>query len=312
MTKVSYKIYIPFSFGIGNPFYKKDLTLRQFSINDVHIKCHFDENGDEEKSYLLVNTYVEEDNIHSVEAIADIKVGNSVQSFFDGLSKAFDNAAFFNIYNGDDFVVPYEFQRENHKSFRPNNDRNKGFNLDDEIMSEAIRYANSKDEYLQQSFFYLKEGEYLADNGRFSNAIIQFAIMVEYIINYPLREKGIIENNGELKKKYYYECKSIYMARLDKSGHIPFTFSRYIYGLSKLGLQMEPEIIEVIYEVYRLRNKLAHGYNIYDALSFCNVIFEHEIVSQHNIWNYIMDISVYMGRVYMFFEDNKEHLKRQY
>lgn len=310
VPKVTYKIYIPFRFGIGNDFYKTKLTLNEFDINDVHIRLHLNASGNEEQCYLIATTQVEEDGIHHIEEISDVKIGKCIQGFFDGLSKALNNAAFFNVFNGDEIVLRYEVQFNGCSSENPAPERNKGFALDDGLINKAIKFASSKEDYLKQAFIYMKEGEYLVDIGRFNGAIIQFAIMVEYLINYQLDKKGMLENNGEYKKKYKIECESEFIKLYPKKKKssdkkdisIPFYFSRYNYGLSKLGLKMNTEFVDTIDITYRLRNKLAHGYGLYIAFKKCNIQYEDEPVTEHNIWSYMMNLCIYMNDIFKFFE----------
>jgi len=311
IPQVTYKIYIPFHFGIGNKFYKTDLTINEFHIDDVHIKMHLDEYGDEENSYLIATTNVEEDGSHHIEDISDAKVGKCVQSFFDGISKGLSNAAFFNVYNGDDFAVAYEVFCDGWSVKTPYRDSNKGYYLDDELVNKAIDFANSKDYFLKQAFIYLKEGEYLVDIGRFNNAIIQFAIMIEYliIINYQLNKKGMLKDNGSYKEPFKSECEFEYYKQYphkNKKGirkndsWIPFYYSKYVYGLKKLGLKMDSDIIEAIDNTYKLRNKLAHGYDIYEAFKICDIVYENEPIAEYNIWMCMVVLSNYMTDVYNF------------
>jgi hypothetical protein len=302
MPQVTYKIYIPFHFGIGNKFYKTELSISEFSIKDVHIKIHLDEFGDVEKSYLIVTTNVEEDGVRDFQDLADSKVGNAVQSFFDGISKGLSNAAFFNVYNGDEFAVGYEMHCNGWGTKTPFHDRNKGYYLDDELVNKAVEFANSDNEYLKQAFIYLKEGEYLVDIGRFSNAIIQFAAMTEYLINYQLKSKSMINDKGEYLQPYRSECQSQW-----GSGKPSFSFKKYIYGLSKLNLIMDPNLIDAIQNTYDLRNKLAHGYALYEAFQECKIDYDGEPVTEFNIWSCMMVVSDYMTGVYNFFVDNFSH-----
>ncbi|MGE5391906.1 MAG: hypothetical protein ACM3PE_12680 [Deltaproteobacteria bacterium] len=299
MSQVTYKIFIPFHFGIGNKFYKTDLTISDFDIKDIHIKMHLDEFGDVEKSYLIVITNVEEDGVHDFEELADSKVGNAVQDFFNGISKGLSNAAFFNVYNGDEFVVGYEMYCNGRGTKTPFKDRNKGYYLDDGLVNKAIEFANSDNEYLKQAFLFLKEGEYLVDIGRFSNAVIQFAAMTEYLIDFQLRDRKMINDRGEYFKRFRTECKS-----KCESGRPSFSFSKYVYGLSQLGLTMEQVLVEAIQNIYDLRNKLAHGYNVFEAFKKCGIEYDNEPVTEFNIWDFMMAVIDHMTGVYNFFAEN--------
>lgn len=227
MPQVTYKIYIPFHFGIGKKFYKTDLTIREFDIRDIHIKMNLHETGDDEKSYLIATTNIEEDGVHEFQDLADSKVGNAVQSFFDGISKGLSNATFFNVYNGNEFTVGYEMYFNGWGTKTPFNDRNKGYDLDDELINKAVEFANSNNGYFKQAFVYLKEGEYLVDIGRFGNAIIQFAAMTEYLINYQLKSRSMINDNGDYLQPYRSKCENQWR----RNGKPSFSFKKYVYGL---------------------------------------------------------------------------------
>lgn len=306
MPQVTYKIYIPFHFGIGNKFYKTDLTISEFDIKDVYINMHLDEFGDAEKSYMIATTNVEEDGVHDFQDLADSKVGNAVQSFFDGISKGLSNVAFFNVYNGDEFAVGYEMHCNGWGTKTPFDDRNKGYYLDDDLINKAVEFANSDNEYLKQGFLYLKAGEYLIDIGRFSNAIIQFAAMTEYLINYQLKDKEFVNAKGYYFETYELECKNQWERISENNiGKKPsFAFSKYVYGLSKLSLTMDQAFIDAIENTYHLRNKLAHGYNVFEAFHECSIDYDNEPVTEFNIWSCMMVISDQMTSVYDFFVDN--------
>jgi hypothetical protein len=299
MSQVTYKIYIPFHFEIGNKFYKTDLTISEFYIKDIHIKMYLDEFGDVEKSYLIATTNVEEDGVHDFEDLADSKVGNAVQNFFDGISKGLSNAAFFNVYNGDEFVVGYEIHCNGWWTKTPFNNRNEGCYLDDDLVNKAIEFANHDNEYLKQAFLYLKEGEYLVDIGRFGNAVIQFAAMTEYLINFQLKNRKMINDKGEYLQPFRTECQSKW-----GNGKTSFAFSKYVYGLDKLNLIMNQVLVDTIGIVYHLRNKLAHGYNIFETFKECEIECDNEPITEYNIWNYMMVISDHMTEVYYFFDEN--------
>lgn len=312
MAQVFYKIYIPFCFGLGNNFNKSDFTINEFDIDDVHIKLHLSEDGNEEHCYLTAVTQVEEDGIHDLYDISDLKIGKRVQDFFDGLSKSFYNAAFFNVFNGDEFVVKYEVLQNGGCLKCPAPARNRGFALDDDVISKAIKFANLEDNYIKQAFTYMKEAEYLVEIGRFNNAIIQFAVMTEYLINYQLNKRGMLKDNGEYKTEYEKECKCEFIKQypekrtsIEKKGcKIPFYFSKYVYGLSRLGLELSPDIIQTIKCNYLLRNKLAHGYDIYEAFRKCDIKYDNEQVSKYNIWVCMMTFCNNMNIVYELFEEH--------
>lgn len=301
IPKVTYKINIPFQFTIGNKFYGTHLTIKEFNIKDVNIKMFLDES--EDKEYLIATTNISEDGVHDLEEIADKKVGTAVQSFFDGISKALSNAAFFSVYNGDKFTIPYEWYCDGLRITTPLNDRNKGYNLDDNIINVAIEFANLNNEYLKQAFLYLNEGEYLVDIGRYSNAIIQFAVMTEYLINYQLERKGMINKSGYLIGTYKDNCCKEWEAHGGKDKP-SFVFSKYIYGLSNFNLRIEDELTSSIDDVYRLRNKLAHGHRIFEAFNKCKIEYDDEAINQYNIWDWMMYMSDSMTGVYNFFADN--------
>lgn len=298
MCEITYKIYLPFYFGVGNSFLNTKLTIKEFKIDDVFIRLTLDEKGDKEKSFLFATTQID-DNQDDIFDKADVKIGKAVQSFFDGLSKAISNAGFFNIFNGDTFLVKYEVFFRGWHTLNPYNDSNNGFALDDEIVSKAIEYANSKNRFIKQAYCFLKEAEYFVDIGRFSSAVIQFAIMTEYLINHVLSNKNIINKDGKLKSHYNEECEEEY--KKIANGRPPFVFQKYVYGLSKLEMKLDDDIIESIDIIYKLRNKLAHGHNTIEAFELCRITYEDEEVTEYNIYNFMVFITNYMTIVYNFF-----------
>lgn len=301
MCGITYKIYLPFNFGVGNSFYGTNLSIKEFKVDDVSINLTLDETGDEEKSFLIATTQVDEDGINDITEIADIKIGKAVQSFFDGLSKALDNAGFFNVFNGEIFLVKYEVYFRGWQSVTPYNDSNKGFYIDDNIVSRAIEYANSKDSFIKQAYFYLKEAEYFVDIGRFSSAIIQFAIMTEHLINHVLFERNIINKDGYLKPFYSKECNERYKGI--SSERPSFAYKKYVYGLSKLEMKLDDEIVNIVDITHKLRNKLAHGHNTFEAFTLCEILYGEHDITEYNIYEFMISVSDYMTRVYNFFSD---------
>ena len=302
MNNIVFKIYIPFEFVVNNDLRK--LTINEFHIQDVHIKLHFDSNKTPENCYILASTKVEENDYFRMINTTEIKIGKLIQSFFDGLSYALSNAAFFNIFNHDDFAVKYEIHYKGDISIIPYTDENKGLLLYDELVIKAINYANSNDEYIKRAFCYMKEGEYFSSIGRYNNSLIQFAVALEYLINYQLKINDLLDSNGNYCDKLYEECKKTFYETYRENVKIPFAYLKYEFGLNKLGFKMDKELIATVDLVYKLRNKLAHGYNLYEAFDMLDIKYNYEKIDELNIYDYMIHIVSNLTEIFNFFKGN--------
>lgn len=302
MTKFTYKIYIPFQYGVGNKFYNTQLTTREFTIDGIDMILNLDESHIVEKCFIQATTFVNE--IEGVELIdvADMKVGSAVQSFFDGLSKGLNNAAFFDVFNGDEFYVNYDVSCNGSTVKNKNGQRNHGYSIDDNLVGKALLYATKKEPFMKQAFLYLNEGEYFVDVGRFSSAIIHYAIMVEYLVNHLLRTRSMLDGGDKLKGSSQKECSDEYIAT-GKSGKPSFSYQKYFFGLNKIGYPIQDDLLEAVDEVYRLRNKIAHGYNILEAFSRTSIKFGDDNINEYNLFDYMARLADEMTGIYNFFSD---------
>ena len=306
MDIIRYKVYIPFEFDLRK-ISKGDTLEKEFDIDGVHIQLVLNKNTKEEDCYIFASTEVDANASFDDEELAEVKIGNAVQLFFDGLSKTYNNNAFFNVFNGEEFIVRHECYLRGCVKKSPARKNYTGMKLDNEYIEQAVCHAKSNDECLKQTFFYMKEGEYLIDIGRYNGAIIQFAVMLEYFINKKLREKGFLKNDDRFKPKYLNECKKTFEAKNPNvNGKMPFSFAKYVYGLSFLGITLDEGLVQSIDEIYTLRNKLAHGYDIFEACGLLGIKFDNEAIAPKNVWTYVICIVSCINEVYELIEEHFE------
>lgn len=170
----------------------------------------------------------------------------------------------------------------------------------------AVSFFDAVNDHLKQAFIYLKEGEYFFEIGRYNSSIIQFAIILEYLIDYQLNLKGMIDEEGKYKKPYIDLCNNLWKKKVGKSNYrIPFSFRKYVYVLSEFGFALDRDVINAIDSVYKTRNKLAHGYDLYETFKIYGItIDDGEPVTEYNVWDCFVIISQYMTKVYNFFVEN--------
>lgn len=265
--------------------------------------------GSVDTSYIIARTYVSKEEKKEVELIdiADMKVGNTVQSFFDGISKSLNNAAFYRVYSGENFHVDYEVSYGSVNIKAPKIDLSSGCFLDDEIIESALIFACKKDKRMKQAFMFLKDGEYFVETGMYSNAILSFVFMTEFLVNCILRENHLLNSRDNFKDKFDKECEDMYKKSHAKTGNPSFAFKKFIYGLSKVELSFPPELIEPINNCYNLRNKLAHGYSILEAFKICNINYEDNEVDEYNILDCMLVIIENTINIYNWFSDFYEN-----
>jgi len=162
--------------------------------------------------------------------------------------------------------------------------------LDDEILNASITFATKDKELIDNAWFLLREAEHLTEIGNYELALINMAIMIEFLITYKL--KDIINDNGYFGTSYSDELKERYK-------NPSFVDKYFRYGLGLIGNQRpSDELLETIDYIYKVRNKLAHGKQLY-TIKF---IKDNEITPYNigEIWN---DLLISVNEIYYFFRD---------
>lgn len=117
-VKVTWIVDLPLKFLNRNDFKKTKLTKENFFINDVYVeliiqsgtgiidkvKIEYFEEYDE--NYLPL--YEHTDYMGDFHDIVSYKAGTAMQNFFDGFSRN-TNDEYYQIFDGEDFLTPYEF-----------------------------------------------------------------------------------------------------------------------------------------------------------------------------------------------------------
>ena len=133
--------------------------------------------------------------------------------------------------------------------------------------------------------------------GKYEISIIYMAITTEMLVTSALAE--FLDDNGNFSDNHKKEINNIY-------GNRPSFIEKYFeYGLAlKTDKKMPEELIGYADFIYRVRNKLAHGRQIYDI----DLIIECGI-NEYNIKSYWRDFHNQIIEVHNWFFDLNEELK---
>jgi len=297
-----FNVELPLRFCIGNDFKKTPLTQFLFSIDDIHFELvkNVDKNIIEKVIVKLADDY--DDNflpsdtnyeyLQQFKRSITYKASSTLQKFLDGFSKSKNGSNYFQIFDGEDFITPYKVEiSPNIMMGNSNGNCKRGCSyLDDETFNASITFATKEKELIDNAWFMLREAEHLTEIGNYELALINMAIMIEFLITAKLTD--FIDENGYFLSSYSAEFKKQYKTPT-------FVEKYFLYGLSLLGDQKPShDLLESIDYIYKVRSKLAHGKRLYTI----KIINDNEITPYNigDIWNYLL---INVNEIYYFFRD---------
>jgi hypothetical protein len=305
-VKVTWIVDLPLKFLNRNNFKKTKLTKKSFSIKDVYVELitqsdtgiidkviiEFTEEYDE--NYLP--SYDNMDYLMDFQDIVSYKAGTVIQDFLDGFSRS-TNGEYYQIFDGEDIVTPYEFNVSPNILQGSGNTGNSQTYLDDDILNKSIDFANKKKTTIDISWYLLRDAEHAMELGKYEISIIYMAITIEMLVTSALSD--FLDDNGSFSDHHKKEITDMYGSR-------PSFIEKYFeYGLAlKADKKMPKDLIDYVDFIYRVRNKLAHGRQIYDI----DLIIENGI-NEYNIRDYWHDLHNKAIEVHNWFFDLNEDLK---
>lgn len=298
-----FTVELPLRFCIGDDFKKTLLTQFRFSIDDIHFELvkNLDKNtiekviirlnSDYDDIFLPSYTHIE--YLSQFQRTITYKASSTLQKFLDGFSKHKNTNNYYRVFDGEDFTTPYKVEvRPNIMSGNSNGNSKRGCSyLDDEKLNASITFATKDKDLIDNAWFLLREAEHLTEIGNYELALINMSIMIEFLVTSKLTD--FINDNGYFRSSYSDELEKRY-------GKRPSFVERYfLYGLSLLGNQgPSDELLETIDYIYKIRDKLAHGKQLYTI----KLIRDNEITPYNigEIWNNLL---IDINEIYYFFRD---------
>ncbi|MBP8893768.1 MAG: hypothetical protein KBH09_15555 [Saprospiraceae bacterium] len=305
-VKVNCIVDLPLKFLNRNDFKKAKLTKEDFYINDVYVKLITQsDTGIIDKVKIEFSEEYDENNLPSYEhmdylsdfhGIVSFKAGTAMQDFLDGFSRS-TNDEYYQIFDGEDFVTPYEFNVSPNILQGSGNTGNSQTYLDDDILNKSIDFANKKKNMLDIAWYLLRDAEHAMELGKYEISIIYMAITTEMLVTSALSE--FLDDYGIFIDPYKKEINNIY------GGRPSFVEKYFEYGLTlKTDKKMPEDLLGYVDFIYRIRNKLAHGRQIYDI----DLIKENEI-NEYNIRDHWRDFHNKIIDVHNWFFDLNEDLR---
>jgi hypothetical protein len=271
-VKGTWVVYLPFTFLKGNSSKQTSLTNLEFQIHslDCELLMKKDTNVIDRIKVIIEDEYDEQylpsyehmEYLTEFENNMQFKVCNAIQDFVDGFSNHTDYI-YFRVFDGNSFTTKHEFRIEPNicNGDDDGNDFDNGLDFDDEALNGSIAFANKEKNYLDLAWYYLRDAEHFIDVGKYEIAIINMAIMLEFLINTKL--KDYLDDKGSYKDQIHKDyIKNNYC----NNGWPSFADKCYRYGLTIVdGKTFDEEILETIDIIYKTRDKIAHGKKLKDT-----------------------------------------------
>ena len=267
LVKNIWFIELPFNLQIHNDFYNTGLSNYKFDFDDIKIELIISKSkkstneikitiiGEYSDDYLPAHEHM--DCLIEFNHDMTIETGVLVQKFFDGVSRYTVNDDI-TIFDGRDFCVKYQFEMEPpllNASYSL--DDRDTFNLNDSNILEVKDYVNRKPNTIDNVWNLLKEAENAYEYGKYAIAILNMAMMLELLITSKLQK--FLNTNGRFKKELGEKLISEFGKRPS------FACKYYVFGLKLITDQvLDDDLIESVSNVYRLRDKIAHGYSLFE------------------------------------------------
>lgn len=279
-------VELPLFIRTGDKFKKTELTQFSFKIKEVDVELLINKNtnyidrvkiiveDEYDDSYLPSHQHFE--YLHKFYDQITYKAGNTIQRFLDGFSRHTSDENYL-IFDGQDFITEYQAEIIPNILSSSGNDLNEKHyrNFDDENLRYAIDFATKDKTIFDNSWYILRDVESNLELGKYEICFLYLAIDVEMMIKSKLSD--FLNDNGYFKNEYVMDIQELY-------GKYPrFVEKYFLYGLTLItDKQIDEDIINSVDFIFKVRNKLAHGVNLYDI-----EILKNNDINELNIRNYL-------------------------
>lgn len=300
-----WEVSLPLQFVVGNKFSNTELSQFAFEIDGVNIELLKEPDANlinrirldlyEEYDDKFLPSHEHYEYLSDFSSLATYRAGLAAQKFLDGFSRN-TNDENHQIFDGEDFLTQYKFHIEPSILTGSGNSGGRSYYLDDEILTKSIDFAKKKKGVLDNSWFLIRDAEHAMELGKYEISLIYMAIVVELLISSALN--GYLKDNGKFKSKVHEaKIKTLFG---EKASFVDRYFS---YGLSLItNKKLSDEVLQYIDFIYKLRNKLAHGKQLFEI----ELIKENDI-DELNIRDYLQEFINNITEVHNFlFELNNE------
>lgn len=301
-------VILPLQFMVGNRFSHKELSLFSFEIDSVKIELLKKKSDANLIDRIRIDLFEEYDDnyfpphehheyLSNFTNLLTYKAGLASQKFLDGFSRNTDDENH-QIFDGDDFLTEYDFHIEPSILTGSANSGEGSYYLDDEILTKSVSFANKRKGVLDNSWYLIRDAEHSMELGKYEISLIYMAIEIELLITSALN--GFLKDNGKFKsKKHEEKIKSLFG---EKASFVDRYFS---YGLSLLtDKKISDEVLPYIVFIYKLRNKLAHGKQLFEI-----ELLKENGINELNIRDYLRDFINNVTEAHNFFFDLNVELK---
>ena len=202
------------------------LELIKQSNTDIIDKVIIELAEDYDENYLP--SYDNMNYLMDFRDIVSYKAGTAIQDFLDGFSRS-TNDEYYQIFDGEDFVTPYEFNVSPNILQGSGNTGNSQTYLDDDILKKSLDFANKKKNTLDISWYLLRDAEHAMELGKYEISIIYMAITLEMLGTSALSD--FLDDNGNFSDHHKKEITNMYGSR-------PSFMEKYFeYGINEYNIR---------------------------------------------------------------------------
>lgn len=265
-VKAVWVVSLPFIFK-----WEEDLgTDLKYKIEEVNIKLIERDKVINKAEITLYHEY-EGGYLGDFDDEISLRAGRAFQLFMDGYFHS-TNGIFYQIFDGEDFLIPYTLKTIPNLYAAKESQNTKIFHLNNDILSKSVVFANKEKDVFDNAWYLICDAENNVDLGKYDIALLVMAITLEYMIK-SLLGHDLLNSDGSFREVYKQELEVQYGER-----RISFSDRYYRYGLSKLSKCLEEGLLKDIDFIFKVRNKLAHGVQLFDI----SLLIEKSI-NQYNI-----------------------------
>ncbi|WP_167998833.1 HEPN domain-containing protein [Desulfitobacterium metallireducens] len=203
-----------------------------------------------------LNLGYEHSFLHKLYKSLAQKVGVVVKDFVNKLFLHMDES-FFNIFDGEDFIIPYGFSIPELGFNYDYSDAKFVYKITQERITLTLNDMRKEQTIKDLVREFIRQAEYFHEKGNFEMAIMNLSMASECFISKLLKDKGFP------KKKLDKEFRN-YESDYEKTMALEYFHFGFKKAYGKSLLEEKPDLFSVVEAIYKIRNAIAHGDNMYD------------------------------------------------